>query len=235
MNDSLYSTMMSDRLPYPLFLQVAQRPVLIVGGGAVGLRKARGLCEAGAEVTVVSLTFHEGFEQLPHVHKRVGGYQTALMAGDQGGRRWRLVFAATDDPALNAQVQRDATEAGILVCRCDEPEAGDFSGGATHQQPGLTVAVSTQGGAPSLAARMREQAVAAIDPELIAWSQRLKQWREEVLAALPEAALRRKLLLRLASAEMERLWREEGAERAQACFSKWLAEARGEVTERPHV
>ncbi len=39
---------------YPVVLDVVGRPCLVVGGGPVAVRKAAGLVECGAEVTVVA-------------------------------------------------------------------------------------------------------------------------------------------------------------------------------------
>src|SRR6516225_4305533 len=50
---------------YPIFLDIRDRPVLVVGAGKVGLRKAKGLIEAGAKVTVVAPYHLPDFEQLP--------------------------------------------------------------------------------------------------------------------------------------------------------------------------
>src|SRR5689334_9966968 len=113
--------------PYPLFLNLIQQPVLVVGGGSVGLRKARGLVECAARVTVVSPEFHQSFDDLPDVERVHAPYAQTHMAR----KMWRLAFAATDVPAVNAQVQKHARAAGILCCRSDEPGEGDFSSGAS--------------------------------------------------------------------------------------------------------
>src|SRR5512136_2636970 len=100
---------------YPLFLNLVEQPVLIVGGGTVGLRKARGLVECAARVTVVSPVFVAGFDNLPDVERIQAKYAQTHMAR----KMWRLVIAATDVPAVNAQVHKHAVAAGILICRAD--------------------------------------------------------------------------------------------------------------------
>ena len=39
---------------YPVFLDIADKPVVVIGGGSVALGKVEGLLEAGARVAVVS-------------------------------------------------------------------------------------------------------------------------------------------------------------------------------------
>src|SRR5947209_375431 len=106
---------MAETPAYPLFLVVVQCPVLIVGGGAVALRKARGLIESAARVTVVSPEFHKGFDELKDVERIAAPYMATHMAR----KMWRLVFAATNVKEVNEQVFKHASAAGILCCRCD--------------------------------------------------------------------------------------------------------------------
>src|SRR3954467_4702123 len=76
------------RFAYPLMLDVTDRPVVIVGGGAVAVRKARGLLNAGAtRVTIVASEFHA---DLPSgVHRMAERYEPRHLEGAE------LVFAAT--------------------------------------------------------------------------------------------------------------------------------------------
>ena len=218
---------MADPHAYPVFLDLDQRPVLIVGGGGVGLRKAQGLAPTGAQLTVLSPTFAPEFAGLPHITRIPERYMAGIM---QSQPRWALVFAATDIRPVNDAFQRDAAAAGILCCRCDEPELGDFAGGAVCRQGGVTIAVSTQGASPVLAARIRDAAAASLDPALVTWTELLGPWRDQILARVPDADVRRTLLRRIAGPEMEICLREEraasgGSARAQALFQSWLDEA----------
>jgi precorrin-2 dehydrogenase/sirohydrochlorin ferrochelatase len=131
-------------------LEVSSRLVVIVGGGAVAARKARGLLDAGAtRVRVVSPVF---CESMPAGIERIGReYQT----GDLNGAS--LVFAATDRPEVNQQVVRDANGLGVLVNRADADEEapGDFSTPAVLREGELMITVSA-GGSPALAAVIRD-------------------------------------------------------------------------------
>src|SRR6478609_7363439 len=95
---------------YPLMLDVSDRLIVIVGGGAVAARKAAGLIECGAtRIRCVSPTFEP--KMPPGVERIDGRYGPHHLDGAG------LVFAATDDPAVNAAVVRDARNRGILVNR----------------------------------------------------------------------------------------------------------------------
>src|SRR4051794_12355084 len=110
---------------YPLFLNLADQWVLIVGGGSVAFRKARGLRECGARVAVVSPVFSERFAEI-----KILRIQAKYAGKHMKAAPWRLVFAATDVKRVNAQVRKDAARAGIFCSRADDPEESDFAGGA---------------------------------------------------------------------------------------------------------
>lgn len=143
---------MDDGMPhlYPIFLRLAGRPVTIIGGGRVALRKARGLAAAGAVVTVVAPEFAKGLARLP-VGRVAEPWRVAHLRGAA------LVFAATDDPAVNRRVAASARARGIPACVVDDADACDFHVPAVSRRGDLAVAISTGGTSPSLAARLRKQ------------------------------------------------------------------------------
>jgi precorrin-2 dehydrogenase / sirohydrochlorin ferrochelatase len=128
-------------------LDVGQRVCVVVGGGPVGRRKAEGLAKAGAKnVRVVGREISG---------KRPAGVKWVRQAYQKRHLKGAgLVFAATDDPRVNAAVARDARELGIPVCRADEGQ-GDFTVPAVLRKGAVTVAVWT-GRTPALAAAIRD-------------------------------------------------------------------------------
>jgi siroheme synthase-like protein len=131
-------------------LDLGGRCVVIIGGGAVAARKAAGVLEAGARgVRVVAPEVSGSFDPAVAVVRE--RYRPEHLNGAG------LVFAATDDPAVNGAVVRDARARGVLVCRtdADEQEPGDFSTPARFREQSITVAVSA-GGNPALAAMIRD-------------------------------------------------------------------------------
>jgi siroheme synthase-like protein len=216
---------MQDFPLYPLFLNLAQQLVLIVGGGVVGLRKARGLADSGARITVVSPVFHADFARMAGVERIKAHYAARHMKR----KAWRLVFAATDSAEVNARVREDARKHDLLCCRADEPEEGDFLGGATVRDPKistLVVAVSTGGASPVLAARICRQAAAGVDPVLPLLAKLLAGWRGRLKKEIGAMEVRKELLKRLAGEEMETILREKGVAGARRVFGDWLRAAR---------
>ena len=162
---------------YPVFFDLTDVPVLVVGGGVVALRKAVGLAAAGAMVTVVAPQLSDGFDAVSsRIERR--DYVTSDIAGH------RLVMTATDDPAVNAAVAADATAAGIWVNSADDPANCSFILPAVARRGTVTVAVSTGGASPALATRLRDDIASTVLTERVeAAAADLARQRDEVHAS----------------------------------------------------
>lgn len=181
----------------PILLEGSALTVLVVGGGAVAVRKAAAFAAAGAAVRVVARAPSAAMRELAE-----GGgvvLQVRAYAREDIGDA-ALVIAATNDRATNAEVADDAHASSRLVNVADAPETGSFATMATHRAGGLVVGVSA-GGVPGAAARVRDAIAGRFDARYAT-----------ALAGL--AALRRSLLERGASAE----WREIAAQAFDADF-----------------
>jgi siroheme synthase-like protein len=143
---------------YPVNLVVEGRPCLVVGGGAVAQRKVDGLLACGALVTVVAPSIDPSlagrpvrFERRPYDRGEAAGY--------------RLVIAATGDPAVDAAVSEDADAAGVWVNVADDPQRCTFTLPAVARRGDLLVAVSTGGGSPAMAAWLRDRIASELGEE----------------------------------------------------------------------
>jgi siroheme synthase-like protein len=135
---------------YPIFLDLRGRAVLVAGAGKIALRKTRGLLEAGAQVTVVSPAWLPDFEALPLrlVRRR-------FRAPDLEGAA--LVFAATDDRAVNRRIGALAKRRAILANIADSAEECGFIVPARLERGGVQIAISTGGRSPRAAAELRRK------------------------------------------------------------------------------
>ena len=109
---------------YPLTLDVAGRSTVVVGGGPVAARRARGLLDAGAIVQVVAPWVCEDLADLvadPALDSRVGWTARDYAAGDLEGA-W-IVHTATGDRPVDDAVARDAEAARVWCVRADDAEA----------------------------------------------------------------------------------------------------------------
>jgi siroheme synthase-like protein len=143
------------RFGYPIVLDLTGVPVLVVGGGQIAARKASGLLEAGARLTVVAPVVGSDLAAAAAmVHERQ--YLSADIIGHQ------LVLTATDDPTVNAQVAIDARQAGVWVNSADDPENCSFILPALARRGPVVVAVGTDGSSPALARHLRDRIAAEV-------------------------------------------------------------------------
>ena len=135
---------------YPVFLDLKDRPVLVVGAGTVALRKTRGLLDAGARVTVVSPDALPDFADLP-----VRVLRRPFRAADLTGAV--LVFAATDDRLVNHRIGIAAKGKGVFANIADSAEECDFIVPARVNHGDIQVAISTGGQNPRISAGLRRK------------------------------------------------------------------------------
>lgn len=139
---------------YPVQLDIRGRRCLVVGGGAVGTRKADGLLSCGARVTVVSPQFTEGLRRLG-ANGAITLWEREYAAADLADVF--LVIGATDDEDLNRRVSADAEQLNILCNIADRPEKCNFILPAVIQRGDLVVTVSSSGKSPALAKKLRHE------------------------------------------------------------------------------
>jgi uroporphyrin-III C-methyltransferase / precorrin-2 dehydrogenase / sirohydrochlorin ferrochelatase len=150
-------------LLYPVFLKLAGKRVLLVGGGTVAAAKLEGLLAAGALVTVVAPDINPAFER-PGVtlHRR------NFTAADLDGVWW-VVAAAPPD--VNRQVQAAAESRQLFVNAVDDPAHATAYLGGVVRRDDVTIAISTAGRAPALAGLLREGLDAWLPQDIDRWMQ----------------------------------------------------------------
>jgi len=164
---------------YPVLLDVRRLRILVVGGGPVAARKVASLVEAGARPEIVSPAVSDELRGMVNAHG-LSHHPRSYELGDAAG--CHLVFAATDDAAVNARVVDEARAAGALANRADEGGEGDFQVPSSIRQDRVVLAFSTGGASPLLARRLRERLEQVATPGLGRAARRLREVRGEVQA-----------------------------------------------------
>jgi precorrin-2 dehydrogenase / sirohydrochlorin ferrochelatase len=182
---------------YPVFLNVAGRRCLVVGGGRVAERKAEKLAEAGARVVVVAPEATEELERMA-----AGGgislEKRPYAAGEAAG--YFLVIASTGNPEVNRRVSGDAESAGRPVNVVDVPELCNFFVPSIVRRGDLQIAISTAGAAPSLAKKIRKDLDALFPAPYERLLERLRAFREELMRRERDEEKRKEILSRIADA-----------------------------------
>jgi precorrin-2 dehydrogenase / sirohydrochlorin ferrochelatase len=120
-------------------LYVAGRRCVVVGDGAPAEERAARLTEAGANPDRIASAAYEG----------------AALTG--------AFVEYCSDAALAPRVSRDARAAGALFYTMDLPDLSDFAAPAVARRGPLSLAVSTDGEAPALARRLRQELQRLLD------------------------------------------------------------------------
>ena len=207
---------------YPVMIDLAGRPCLVVGGGAVATRKVLGLLAAEARVTVRARELSAPLAELASAGRiRWDEEAFGALGVAHDGRSWSFVLAATDDVAVNQRVIADAEAVGIWANDASDPTGGPAAIPASWHDGSVTLAVSTDGVHPGAARWLCDQAALAVTPEALQALELIDEIRLEDVAA---GGLGRRPDWRMAveSGTLE-LIREgqlaEAKERLQACLS----------------
>lgn len=172
---------------FPVFLKLAGRRVLVVGGGPVAAGKLRALLDAEARVTVVAPDVADAIAAAP-----VEILRRPFRTDDLDGV-WYVVAAAPPD--VNRAVAQAAHARGLFVNAVDDVENASAYAGAVLQRAGITIALSTDGEAPALAGLLREALEAVLPEDLEQWMAAAQDARRTWLADRVPMAERRPLLL----------------------------------------
>ncbi len=162
---------------YPIFVELAGRACVVIGGGEVAQRKAEGLLQAGAQVRVVSPTLTPTLEALK-AEGRVEHVAREYREGDLKG--CELCLVATDDPSVNERVAREGKHRRVWVNASDDPKNCDFILPSVVRKGEVVVAASTGGASPALARRLREELETYLSEETPALAKLLREVRREL-------------------------------------------------------
>jgi precorrin-2 dehydrogenase/sirohydrochlorin ferrochelatase len=174
---------------YPIYLDIENRPLLIVGGGNVCARKAETMMKYGARVTVVA----------PRVNAEIAQWENQ---GLLSVRRKRyepsdledavIVIASTDDQSVNEQIAADCRARHIPVNVVDVTPLCEFIVPAIIESGSIQIAISTGGRSPALARTLKEDLQRRIGPEYAEVNDLLGSLRDEAKRVLPTDADRKR-------------------------------------------
>ena len=175
---------------YPAFLDLEDRPVVVVGGGEAAVRKAGLVARAGARVRLIALKL-EADLQLPSSGGVIERVSRGWRASDFAEAS--LVIAATGDRAEDARVAEAATAANVLVNAVDQPDVSTFTTPAIVERGDVVIGISTGGAAPALARRVRSAIERALPQGLGALAAFAREFRRPVNERVPDFEARRRL------------------------------------------
>ncbi|MFO6300287.1 siroheme synthase CysG [Rahnella selenatireducens] len=173
----------------PIFADLKQRPVLVVGGGEVAARKIDLLLRAGAQVRIVAQALSPELEQREHANE-VSWLAQAFLPEQLDDVF--LVIAATDDAALNAEVFAQANQRFVMANVVDDQPKCSFIFPSIVDRSPIVVAISSSGKAPVLARMLREKLETLLPTSLGQMADIAGRWRERVKTQFSSMRSRRR-------------------------------------------
>lgn len=184
---------------FPIFLKIAARPCIVIGGGNLAESKVESLRAANARVRVIAPEAAPRIADLAAAGE-IEWHRRRYADGDLAG--YFLVVAATNNPEVNRAVYKEATEKNVLCNAVDDPPFCDFYFPSVVRRGELQIAISTAGASPALAQRLRKEINAQLPLDAGDWLIDLGNLRREVLQSEPPNDQRKWLLHQLAQREV---------------------------------
>jgi len=200
---------------FAAFLDLTDKPCLVIGAGPLAGPKVEALLRARARVTVLAPALDEHLDTA-----RFAWIARDYQPGDLRG--YFLAIAARDDTTRNAEIFAEGEAAGVLVNCHDDPKHSRFIFPALHRQGRLTVAISTDGACPALAVRMRNRIAAEAGAEYAEFLEMMAAMRDRIAKLEPDFERRRRLWYALVDSPALALLRDGRSGEARAAIDAIL-------------
>jgi len=172
---------------FPAFLQLKNKKILIVGGGAIAYEKLEHLLDFTKDIVIIAQEFSK--EMLQCISKENLVYeQRAYKTGDIA--QYAIVVVAVDNIPLQAEIFEESKHYNCLCNAVDSTAYCDFIFPSYIKKGDLTVAVSTSGASPAMAKHLRIFLQKMIPESIVPFLQEMKHLRK----TLPKGKERMKML-----------------------------------------
>jgi precorrin-2 dehydrogenase/sirohydrochlorin ferrochelatase len=177
---------------YPIFLNLKNRNLLIVGGGLACLEKLQGLDNTEANITIIARDLHP--EVVRFLESRSSIITIVRDANPEDLKNRDIIFLATNDPEINRYYREIAHKLKTWANSVDDPDNCDFYSASLINLGAVSFSISTDGQFAGLTATLRklfEEVIPEGDADLF---QKLYEMRKSLKAILPDHTERRKAL-----------------------------------------
>jgi len=209
----------------PIFMDVKNKPVLVIGGGEVASRKVDLLLSAQAKVTVISPQFSAmltRYAEAGKIIQIIDGYDSEYLTD------FVMVWVTTDNGELNRQIWQDCNDRRILVNVADQQELCEFITPSIIDRSPLQIAISSGGRSPVLIRYLREKLEAVLPVSLGAIGEFAGEQREVVQNKFATVTERRRFWERFFSSDA--LDVTDNAAKLKANFNAQLATPVGDLS-----
>jgi len=207
---------------YPIYLDLTNKRVIVIGAGPVAARKVNALHEAGARVIVIAKDVDPAFEKsckLPNVEVVISAYLKDYLAEAV------LAIAATNDLDLNRRIYKDCQELEVLCNVVDQPDLCDFFVPAVVKRGPLQIAIGTDGNCPAYAGHLRKKLEDQFTEDHGRFVVELEAIRKRIIEEVADHAERKAILGQLAGDKSFEYFLANGPAEWQAYAQKIIAQS----------
>jgi precorrin-2 dehydrogenase / sirohydrochlorin ferrochelatase len=205
------------RMFFPLFLSLEGKICLIVGAGAVALRKIQVMIPSRARITVVSPEVIPEIESIS-TQGAISLKKRKFRSEDLDGAT--VVIVATNDSGLNKEISVEAAERRILCNVVDKPELCSAIFPAIVSRGSLQIAISTGGASPSLASSIKSEISELFGDEYALALDILCRLRREILRRDNDTDNHKKIFQGLVDSQLVQLCKEGNCEEIDLLIKK---------------
>ena len=162
---------------YPIFLNLAGKKCVVIGGGQIALRKVTTLLEYGAETTVISPRLCKGLREADSEGK-IRVRRRAYQIGDLKGACIAVIAAGNRSVNLHASLEARCNKIPVNVV--DDPGLSDFIVPSIVRRGSVSIAISTAGKSPALARKLRSKLEGELDDKYAELALLIEGVRREV-------------------------------------------------------
>lgn len=180
---------------FPFMIDVSGKKCLVVGGGKVACHKVKTLLDFDVKLYVVAPFFDKAFDSLEYPGGQVLFWKREFVDSDIDGMDF--VIAATNEESINMHISELCRERGILVNAVDMKEACSFIFPAMIREEDMLVAISSGGQSPAAVSYLKQKLKKAIPDYYGEMTERLGEYREDILQEVALAGKRKEIFYRL--------------------------------------
>ncbi len=210
---------------YPIYLELQDRRVVVIGGGAVAARKARVLLDCGARLVLVA-------DKIDDAVVRATTGRNAELIRSKYSKNYLaeavLAIAATNNHKLNERIYRDCQELEVLCNVVDVPDLCDFYVPATVRRGPLQIAIGTEGYCPAYSGHLRKKLEHMFTEDHGRFLLELECIRKRIINEIDDATVRKVILGELVDDESFEFFKRNGSDawhaRAEEIISRHKAQ-----------
>jgi len=179
---------------YPMFIDIRDKLVLVVGEYRVLDFKMQKLLEAGAKIKYISEFFPENLKS--EIEKGRGEYLSVNYDPKYLDDAW-LVIVGSEDDELKARIKSDTDQRKIYTNFVDEAPISSFISPTVISKGDITIAISTKGKSPALNRKLKKMISEAIGDEYVKLADLLGSIRPKVIKNIAGQKQRAELFERI--------------------------------------